>query len=77
MKLHRVSQRKPKFRLKTEVTNFMSSFSKKSSSLSPSDDPLTSFQPMVPLVSEETVNFIKAKEDFKNSMNFNGTLYRF
>ena len=36
-------------------------------------DPL---QPLVPVISEKTVNFIKAKEEFKKTINFHGTLYR-
>ena len=32
---------------------------------------------LVPVISEETVNFIKAKEDFKKTLNFPGILYRY
>ena len=32
---------------------------------------------LVPVITEQTVNFIKAKEDFKKTLNYPWTLYRY
>ncbi len=34
-------------------------------------------QKLVALVGDDTLNFIKAKEEFKKSLTFSGVLYRY
>ncbi len=66
-------KKKPKFFLNNFLNYYFSEMSKKDST-SEEVDPL---QPLVPVISEKTVNFIKAKEEFKKAINFHGTLYRY
>ncbi len=40
------------------------------------DQRLSSVHKLVSLVGDDTLNFIKAKEEFKKSLSFSGILYR-